>query len=153
MSILKIATSLPGTGRTMNDSFKDCPGTAALLWGPRAQADGFTADSAASQSPVVSAGHTHPRERGQMTPMPTETLYAGFFMSNHFHLILIKHVIQAGTITPCRQIQCGKDRPQAMQACQVQRPFPCPTAVASRVTQSSRAEAQAPGCAPQPQPR
>lgn len=22
----------------MNDSFKDCPGTAALLWGPRAQA-------------------------------------------------------------------------------------------------------------------
>lgn len=24
-------------------------------------------------------------------------------MSNHFHLILIKHVIQAGTITPCRQ--------------------------------------------------
>lgn len=65
-------------------------------------------------------------------------------MSNHFHLILIKHVIQAGTITPCRQIQCGKDRPQAMQAVVGAAPFPCPTAVARpRVTQSSRAEAQA----------
>lgn len=79
----------------MNESFKDCPGTAVLLWGLRAQADGFTAHSISGLMKPSGQCWTHTRGKRVSRHLCPQKLspYAGFFMSKHFHLILIKRVI------------------------------------------------------------